>query len=182
MKCHYHPDREAVGTCGNCGRAICVECTIIEGGRWYCPRCYELEAESEYGSEVVKCPGCGAMANLREGGFCPDCGTILPGPSGNAPTVKISRSRAWKTIVAAALMLLAALCWGISRQFYIGLGIPVIPGVAVMVGFPTACAIDTFLEKSFKVAMFGAICATFSMPLFGILAGILVWQSRSRFA
>ena len=159
MRCHYHPEREAVATCGNCGRGTCVECTIIEGGRWYCPRCYRLEAVSEYDSQ-----------------------TALPDPTGDAPTVKTGGSGAWKTIVAAILMLLASLFSGITSQFYVHLGIPVIPSMVFTVGFPVAGAIYTFLEKSFIGAMVGAICATFSMPLFGILAGILVWQSRSRFA
>ena len=42
MNCHYHPDREAVGSCANCKRPVCVECATIEGERWYCPKCYAL--------------------------------------------------------------------------------------------------------------------------------------------
>lgn len=26
MKCYYHPDRDAVGTCLDCGRGLCQEC------------------------------------------------------------------------------------------------------------------------------------------------------------
>ncbi len=27
MKCYYHPDRDAVGQCVDCGKFLCVECT-----------------------------------------------------------------------------------------------------------------------------------------------------------
>ena len=28
MKCFYHPEREAVGTCRSCGKGVCTECAV----------------------------------------------------------------------------------------------------------------------------------------------------------
>ncbi len=37
--CAYHPEREAVGVCVNCGRLICPECKIALGEKLYCNPC-----------------------------------------------------------------------------------------------------------------------------------------------
>ena len=37
--CAYHPDREAVGACVNCGRLTCHECKTVLGGKIYCNPC-----------------------------------------------------------------------------------------------------------------------------------------------
>jgi hypothetical protein len=39
MQCAYHPDREPVGACVECGRLICVECKSLLGGKIYCTPC-----------------------------------------------------------------------------------------------------------------------------------------------
>ena len=39
MNCYIHPDRDATGTCVNCGRFICGECTHPVAGKNYCPQC-----------------------------------------------------------------------------------------------------------------------------------------------
>ena len=39
MNCYYHPDRDAVGACVNCGRFICAECKVELGDKIYCNRC-----------------------------------------------------------------------------------------------------------------------------------------------
>ena len=41
MKCAYHPEVDAVGTCVNCGRMICAECRVTLGGRFHCQSCAE---------------------------------------------------------------------------------------------------------------------------------------------
>lgn len=35
MKCFYHPDRDAVGQCVECGKGLCSECA----GKWNPPHC-----------------------------------------------------------------------------------------------------------------------------------------------
>ena len=37
--CAYHPDREPVGGCSNCGKLICSECKVLLGGKVYCNPC-----------------------------------------------------------------------------------------------------------------------------------------------
>lgn len=39
MQCAYHPDREPVGACVECGRLICVECKTALRGKFYCQTC-----------------------------------------------------------------------------------------------------------------------------------------------
>jgi len=39
MKCFYHPDKDAVGTCSQCGKAACRECLYDVGGAMLCKDC-----------------------------------------------------------------------------------------------------------------------------------------------
>lgn len=39
MVCAYHPDREAVGACVNCGQLICEECKTVLAEKIYCNPC-----------------------------------------------------------------------------------------------------------------------------------------------
>ncbi len=39
MNCYYHPDREAIGACVNCGRLICAECKTVLAEKIYCNPC-----------------------------------------------------------------------------------------------------------------------------------------------
>ncbi|MGA2159811.1 MAG: hypothetical protein ABSG90_11415 [Dehalococcoidia bacterium] len=39
MQCAYHPDREPVGACVECGRLICAGCKTAVKGKFYCPPC-----------------------------------------------------------------------------------------------------------------------------------------------
>jgi hypothetical protein len=39
MQCAYHPDREPVGACVECGRLICSECKTAIQGKFYCSPC-----------------------------------------------------------------------------------------------------------------------------------------------
>jgi len=36
MRCYYHPEAEAVGTCTQCGKAICQTCAVNVAGRLVC--------------------------------------------------------------------------------------------------------------------------------------------------
>lgn len=41
-KCAIHPKRDAVGTCVDCGRGVCVLCRTVAGDKLYCPSCIDL--------------------------------------------------------------------------------------------------------------------------------------------
>jgi hypothetical protein len=45
MRCFYHPDREAVGLCKNCQKALCAESAIDVGDGLSCPGRCELRVE-----------------------------------------------------------------------------------------------------------------------------------------
>lgn len=38
-KCANHPERDAVGTCVDCGREICILCRTVMEDKFYCPSC-----------------------------------------------------------------------------------------------------------------------------------------------
>ena len=40
-KCAIHPERDAVGTCVDCGRGVCVLCRTVAGDKLYCPSCID---------------------------------------------------------------------------------------------------------------------------------------------
>jgi hypothetical protein len=39
MRCAFHPEREAVAACTNCGKLICSECNTVVDGKMYCKPC-----------------------------------------------------------------------------------------------------------------------------------------------
>ncbi len=39
--CVYHPEREAVGSCVNCGKLICDECKVVHNEKIYCNVCVD---------------------------------------------------------------------------------------------------------------------------------------------
>jgi len=41
LNCAYHPDRQAIGQCVECGRAVCTECKLVVDGKVYCNSCIE---------------------------------------------------------------------------------------------------------------------------------------------
>jgi len=39
LRCSYHQDREAIGTCARCGRGVCDECHVTVNGKNVCKAC-----------------------------------------------------------------------------------------------------------------------------------------------
>ena len=54
MKCAYHPEREVVGACVDCGRLVCAECKVELGGKIYCNACAEKILLGKAEREVSK--------------------------------------------------------------------------------------------------------------------------------
>jgi len=57
MKCFYHPDRDAAGTCSHCGKAACHECLEDVGGAMLCRGCKALavaEIEEQEAAEEAE--------------------------------------------------------------------------------------------------------------------------------
>ncbi|HUV81885.1 MAG TPA: hypothetical protein VMW53_02245 [archaeon] len=55
MKCVSHLDKDAIGICVNCGKALCSECKVIIKGKIYCKDCVEglIETEKKPHSLVI---------------------------------------------------------------------------------------------------------------------------------
>jgi hypothetical protein len=78
-KCDNHPERDAVGTCVDCGKGICFFCRTVLKGNNYCPACIdkvlrELRADESAAAHTElsipdikcpKCPLCGSETLLR---------------------------------------------------------------------------------------------------------------------
>ena len=56
MDCAYHPGKEAVVACVNCGKLICAECKTELGGKAYCPPCANEIFVAKSTAEVVETP------------------------------------------------------------------------------------------------------------------------------
>lgn len=46
MRCHHHPEAEAVQECRLCSHPLCQECSVQVKGVIYCPDCLETRAQS----------------------------------------------------------------------------------------------------------------------------------------
>jgi hypothetical protein len=46
MNCDYHPAREAISTCVECGKPVCPECKVEYEGKTYCTLCIEKKVIS----------------------------------------------------------------------------------------------------------------------------------------
>lgn len=79
MMCANHPQTEAVAYCGNCGRALCVQCKREVGGMVYCESCLAARLRS---STLPPITGFGEGPNPGLAlflGFIPGVGSIYNG-------------------------------------------------------------------------------------------------------
>ncbi len=88
MRCFYHPEKEAVGVCQWCGRAVCMECQRTESGKVACPSCSEEPSFGGFGihfdlgdlgktirhwvHEATHCPSCNRLVK-PDFKVCPYC-------------------------------------------------------------------------------------------------------------
>lgn len=90
--CAYHPDREAVGACINCGKLVCDECKVILKGKIYCSPCMN---DIYLGKTAAKTSGLKATTTGEM--------TIMTG------RLKLSRILGIVTLVVSVIMLFALL-------------------------------------------------------------------------
>lgn len=69
MKCYVHNDADAVGTCVECGKALCAECAVNANGRIICKDCAgRLATPRAYAPDQKKEPVLALILSLL-GGF-----------------------------------------------------------------------------------------------------------------
>jgi hypothetical protein len=69
MKCYVHNDVDAVGTCVECGKALCADCMVNASGRVICKDCAgRLATHRAYAPEQKKEPFLALILSLL-GGF-----------------------------------------------------------------------------------------------------------------
>jgi len=101
MKCFYHPDRDAIGVCLNCGRSVCPECQVVLSNKLYCKPC----ADKVFSSRV------GAPTRTES------IGTVIENTSGQGNLAVIPPEiRGWNW---GAFFL--GIIWGIGNNVWIAL-------------------------------------------------------------
>lgn len=156
MKCAYHPEAEAVGTCVNCSMPVCSACGIPVESKTYCQPCVN-EAFTRHTAKP------GGILGVIAGVIALFFGMLLTGyglSRGDRP------EWAWGEHVGPSANWVQA-GYGISLM---GLGLLAIVG--------SRCAL---VRKHFWLAIAGGICAALAMPLLGIPALILIALSRNEF-
>ena len=229
MKCYYHPDREPVGMCVNCGRLICTECKREHSTKLYCAHCSDellkntqlidsvprprdkTETAPEVSKpeqEILKLTATnksGQQSNTDTGQRCPKCGLINPTTAlvcdcgynfithgvdkTLAPKAKRNETKeqdkrkTWKPTVAGFSLILAAFTSPVFIQVIYGLtGAAIAPGYLFSILLPGMGAWCAFRRKSRGWAIAGSVAACLVMPLFGILALVLLLNSKNEFA
>jgi TM2 domain-containing membrane protein YozV len=104
MRCSYHPDREAIGTCTRCGRGICEECCVPVNGRNVCKSCIAVMASQKQAHRKEP------LLALILSFFLPGLGQIYNGDTNNGIILMIA---------SIASLLLTSLCIGFF--FFIGI-------------------------------------------------------------
>lgn len=124
MVCNVHTDREAIGTCTTCGKAICGECAVDLGGKLSCRDCL---ARGQVNSGV-KDPNTAFLIELIGGFFgLLGIGYLYVGRTNDG----IIRLVAWLAYIAVAwiaigllsVIVIGVLC--IPVQIIIQIGVPI---------------------------------------------------------
>jgi hypothetical protein len=82
MRCAYHPDRDAVGACVNCGKPVCSECRTLLGEKIYCGPCANQLFVPKPAAPAVPAARSGALTvgavlNIIAGGIGVIAGLVL---------------------------------------------------------------------------------------------------------
>jgi len=153
MKCSTHPDVDAVGVCANCGRAVCLTCRTVAGGKTYCPACATSVSDVLKGKPTAK-PIAGGILGIIAGVLGSVLGTIFIAAG-------VTREYPWQSVDWLAE----------------GLGIAlVIFGIAAITGLSFAVA-----RKNFTLSVVGSLCSLLAFLPLGVPALILIVMSRGEF-
>ena len=156
MRCYFHPEAEGVGTCVNCGRAVCTECKVEVGGKIYCRPCADQIFIK--GPLPVKRSG-----KLTAGGVL----SIISGAAG---------------IISSIILLALPDIFLSFLQTPPPDSIPMTPEISeILKGALIAGGIAALQRRRFGLALAGGICAILSLLFLGIPALILIAQSRGEF-
>lgn len=89
MQCAYHPDREPVGACVECGRLICSECKTAIQGKFYCSPCADkvFVHKSEAGAKPPESSQAVAAAGAAQQPISITVNTGAVAPSGTEAAI-----------------------------------------------------------------------------------------------
>lgn len=125
MYCATHQDRDAIGACTTCGRAVCGECAVDVNGRLTCRECLARGAAAPI---AAKDPNTAFLIELIGGFFgLLGLGYLYVGRTQDG----IIRLIAWiiylgvayTVVVLLTAVLIGIICWPL--QIAIQIGIPV---------------------------------------------------------
>jgi TM2 domain-containing membrane protein YozV len=89
LRCSYHQDREAIGTCTRCDRGICDECNIPVNGRYVCKNC--IGSMVSHGQPCRKEPLLALILSF----LLPGLGQIYNGDTNNGMMLIVGTVASW---------------------------------------------------------------------------------------
>lgn len=101
MKCHMHPEVEAIGTCTSCGRAVCPECSLNVAGKITCKACAEAMA-TQCVTTTKKEPALALLLSLIGGfvsGMFIGLGQLYNGQVKKAIILSVANVLLWSVII-----------------------------------------------------------------------------------
>ena len=165
MKCAYHWEADAIGICVGCGRAVCMNCSVLLMNRTYCQAC----ADALFAGRVTPQAPKGRSGLLIAGGILAIIGGTL---------ALIS------AIVIGALNLSAETDSDISMSSGDMAGVLAIVTTALVFGLLGIIAgVFALRRRRFRLALVCAILGMLTLPsfVFGLLATIFIAVSKSDF-
>jgi TM2 domain-containing membrane protein YozV len=110
MKCYAHPDVDAIGTCTNCGKAVCPACSMEVGGKLVCKHCAEIMATQCVTAQAMpmKEPALALLLSLVGGlvsGLAIGLGQVYNGQIKKGIILSVLNVSIWAIIVAAYVIV-----------------------------------------------------------------------------
>lgn len=162
MKCTFHPEAEAIGTCIRCGKPVCATCCTVAGGRVYCPSCVTSVFAVGGAKQTCK-PTAAGILGITAGGIALVIGIVLIAVGATASEYYCGYSYC-------------------DYRNYVD-WLPVGYGIALLLlGFLAILGSSLALaRRAFVMAIIGAIAAVVAIWPLGLPALILISLSSNEF-
>jgi len=151
MRCSIHPDEEAVGTCVQCSKPVCLACRTTVEDRIYCPVCTARVYETAAGKRTGK-PVAGGILGIIAGVINFSIGIILIVDGATVESVDWSEMGLGQALVILGILAIVGSSVAIARRNFI---LAIIGGVcslpSFLLGIP-ALILIALSHEEFEVA------------------------------
>ena len=170
MKCNYHPEIDAIGTCVYCGRMLCSECALQLAGRTYCQPC----ADRIFATEPTPAPKPDRSGLLTAGGIL----SIASGGLGLLSLLFIIPFFIIPFIPGAEDDLEGDAGF---YMFYLMFLVPYFLVFGVLSALAIIGGIYALKRERWGLALGGAICGAIPSSIPGIIAIVFIAMSKDEF-